>query len=1251
MMGPQNNLNDKLQQLQPGSSSGVSVVDADRAKEPKKFKFANSSAGLSKPSIPPAVMSSSRVLQALDGPVDFSMKPPSRILVESSPNKQQPSRPPQAIDTSARTSLTASTSSRSNKRTSSASSLVFGGSSPSTKRQKTEKENIAYDDERPPSPVPLGMGQTDDEFEATFALDEASEALLREMEMDGDERHQPPREKRYSMRTTDLRSSETLVEPMLPPDISVLNLSSTDHTDLQMMDIDQLTHLLLLNQQALIDALTKIGTPQPWQEIREDPALTVTIKDFLTQRNKEIQRVIDAKRNNRPLDANVHNTSNTDVSRSFVRSASSAAHDSFAGLRKQPSSEGRSFDRTFSESVAPEQLGRGPRTSFPSEPGRPYMSTKANVTVASTSTIRAAAMANDMHEDIVEMQHSRTTAQTMRQTAPMPLQPIENGVPQRISPPKQVAKPRASLAASDHVDQTLTPWYEELSKALKNVFRLTKFRPNQLQAINATMSGQDVYVLMPTGGGKSLCYQLPAVCKTGKTHGVTVVVSPLLALMTDQVQHCRALGIDVVMLNSDVSREESREAESRLRSRNKPALCYITPEGLESRGSIRSLLSYLHIDKNLARFVVDEAHCVSQWGFDFRPAYEKLGMLRRDYPGVPIMALTATANKRVSEDIIGCLGMKGCVRLTLSFNRPNLHYEVRKKPPGNLVASIYGFINSYHRNDVGIIYCLSRKKCEDVANELKNTFNLPARHYHAGMGKEDRLKTQEAWKRNEFKVIVATIAFGMGIDKPDVRYVIHHSLPKSLEGYYQETGRAGRDGQDSVCILYYHYGDTALFKKFIDESDGSPEQKERQRMDLQRVVQYCQNITDCRRTQVLQYFDEEFLPANCHKTCDNCMSNAETMLEDVSDLACKALSCVQSALRSGRLTLTMAIDIFRGASTAKIRQMGWDRLEGFGTAGDINREQVERLFQHLVSHDALREQSIMNGGGFNTTYLKEIGPFGLDILNRRKPFMMQVQSVDALAGPSKPRSGTNDRAKPARATGKIKAVNRSATDDSIWADQGYDFEDERVVEVDDAVEEVEEDSFALQGQGCRAVAAKTKPIASRTRRKSSLRDDIFAHSGAGEDKHQLCYDALMDERDKIAAERHLKEPEHIFSDEVCQMLSLQLPADASQFKEVLMGCLEHGEDVSKKFEQYGRRLLNICIPFSMMGKPSPVSPPRAQQMPRGAVVGTNMRKASIDAQELREQYSYSAPSGEMQKPAAKKVKAMGIRQVKAKSKY
>ncbi|EJU05622.1 ATP-dependent DNA helicase, partial [Dacryopinax primogenitus] len=476
------------------------------------------------------------------------------------------------------------------------------------------------------------------------------------------------------------------------------------------------------------------------------------------------------------------------------------------------------------------------------------------------------------------------------------------------------------------------------------------------------MGGKDVYVLMPTGGGKSLCYQLPAVCKTGKTKGVTVVISPLLALMSDQVQHCRDLNIDVVMLNSDISKDEARETESRLRSRNKPALCYITPEGLEARGSLRNLLSYLHNDNNLARFVIDEAHCVSQWGFDFRPAYEKLGILRREYPGVPIMALTATANKRVSEDIIGCLGIKGCVRLSLSFNRPNLHYSVRKKPPGNLVANIYGFINSCHRNDAGIIYCLSRKKCEEVAAELRDTFGLPARHYHAGMNKNDRLRTQESWKHNEFKVIVATIAFGMGIDKPDVRYVIHHSLPKSLEGYYQETGRAGRDGNDSVCILYYHYGDTALFKKFIDESDASPEQKERQRMDLQRVVQYCQNITDCRRTQVLQYFDEEFAPENCHKSCDNCMSNEETLLEDVSDLARKALLTVQAALRSGRVTLAQAIDIFRGAHTAKVKQMGWDNLEAYGTGAGINREQVERLYQHLVSHDALREQSVMNGG-------------------------------------------------------------------------------------------------------------------------------------------------------------------------------------------------------------------------------------------------------------------------------------------------
>ncbi|KZO95869.1 ATP-dependent DNA helicase [Calocera viscosa TUFC12733] len=1213
-------------------------------------------------------MSSSRVLQALDGPVDFSMKPPARILVESSPNKQQPSRVPEIAAKSPRASLSSSSSeSRSNKRTSSSSSLVFGGPGLSSKRQRTEKENIALDDERPPSPVPVAathrgrMEQMEDDFMETFVLDEDSEALLREMEF-GDNRDEPPRQKRHSGHAADLRSSETLCEPSPPPDVCVTLKSSTDHVDLQSMDVDQLTHLLLLNQQALINALTKIGTPQSWQDTNEDPALTATIREFLTTRNKEIQRAIDARRNNKPSDFAARDMARNEAPRSFIRSASSAVHDSFAGLRQKQSTEVQStevrgFDRTFSESMAPDQMRSGPRTSLSSEAIRSHVSTKTSVVVASTSTIKAAPVVYDIDDEAMEIQHSHTTARTMRQTVPAPLQPIENGVPQRFSPPKQAGKPRASLSASDHVDQTITPWYEELSKALKNTFHLTKFRPNQLPAINATMSGKDVYVLMPTGGGKSLCFQLPAVCKTGKTKGVTVVVSPLLALMTDQVQHCRGLGIDVVMLNSDVSMGEAREADSRLRSRNKPSLCYITPEGLESRGSLRSLLTYLHSTNSLARFVIDEAHCVSQWGFDFRPAYEKLGMLRREYPGVPIMALTATANKRVSEDIIGCLGMKNCVRLSLSFNRPNLHYSVRKKPPGNLVANIYGFINSYHRNDAGIIYCLSRKKCEDVAAELNNTFGLPARHYHAGMGKDDRLKTQEGWKRNEFRVIVATIAFGMGIDKPDVRYVIHHSLPKSLEGYYQETGRAGRDGQDSVCILYYHYGDTSLFKKFIDESDASPEQKERQRMDLQRVVQYCQNITDCRRTQVLQYFDEEFLSQNCNKTCDNCMSNDKSSLEDVSDLACKALLCVQSALRSGRITLAMAIDIFRGASTAKIKQMGWDRLECFGAAGGINREQVERLFQHLVSHDALREQSIMNGGGFNTTYLKEVGPFGFDILNRKKPFMMRVQAIDPLAGTSKPRSGTADTKRAATTrvnAGKIKAVNRSATDDSLYIDEGYDFEDERVEEFYDAVEEVypsEEDSFALQGQGSRAVAAKSKPIASRTRRKSNLGDETLAEVGA-EDKHQLCYSALIEERAKMASERHLKDAEHILDDEACQLLSLQLPGEAAQFKEVLTECLEHAEDVAKKWEQYGRRLLTVCIRHRNMDRQSAVAPPTAQQPSRRAVPGGNARKASIDAQELREQYSYSGPSGENQKSGPpKKVKPMGIRQVKTKSKY
>ena len=569
--------------------------------------------------------------------------------------------------------------------------------------------------------------------------------------------------------------------------------------------------------------------------------------------------------------------------------------------------------------------------------------------------------------DELENQDARPSTETRRPARLVFTETSGNAVKQDVQP--SYAKEHPISPKPTHLQHR---WSKDVKTALRNRFELTGFRPHQLEAINATLSGKDTFVLMPTGGGKSLCYQLPSIISSGHTRGVTVVISPLLSLMQDQVDHLKRLQIQAHLVNGEVTAEHRRvimEGLKEPRVEKYIELLYITPEMISKSTRMVEAFRDLHRRKKLARIVIDEAHCVSQWGHDFRPDYKLLGEVRQQFPDVPVMALTATATENVKLDVIHNLKIEGCEVLAQSFNRPNLTYEVRSKGKSkDVVEDIARTINSMYRNQSGIIYCLSRQSCEKIAGQLRDDHGIKAQHYHAGMDPRDKSKAQKQWQAGKYNVIVATIAFGMGIDKADVRFVIHHTIPKSLEGYYQETGRAGRDGKRSGCYLYYGYQDTSALKRMIDDGEGSQEQKSRQRGMLRNVIQFCENRSDCRRVQVLGYFSEQFRPEDCKAACDNCNSQSVFQSEDFTGHAKSAIQLVRQ-IQDQNVTMLHCVDVFRGGKSKKISDMGHNKLKQHGAGSDLERGDVERLFYRLLSEDALEERNVMNKAGFASQYV------------------------------------------------------------------------------------------------------------------------------------------------------------------------------------------------------------------------------------------------------------------------------------------
>lgn len=513
--------------------------------------------------------------------------------------------------------------------------------------------------------------------------------------------------------------------------------------------------------------------------------------------------------------------------------------------------------------------------------------------------------------------------------------------------------PSTTLPRSAELEGDASP-----AAILHEVFGYEHFRGAQADIVDHVVGGGDALVLMPTGGGKSLCYQIPAIARQRAGHGVSIVVSPLIALMHDQVGALHEAGVDAAFLNSTLDWAQTQDVEKRMLS-GEITLLYAAPERLNTPRFLQQLDS-LHQRGKLSLFAIDEAHCVSQWGHDFRPEYRSLTVLHERYAGVPRIALTATADDLTRADIVERLQLEEARQFVSSFDRPNIRYAIVEKK--DATAQLLRFIEREHEGDAGVVYCQSRKRVEDVAVALQDA-GVNALPYHAGLDSALRQKHQDRFLREEGIVMVATIAFGMGIDKPDVRFVAHLDMPKNIEGYYQETGRAGRDGAPADAWMVYGLQDVVNQARMIDESPAGEEFKQVMRGKLDALLSLAE-ASDCRRVRLLGYFGEQSTPCG---NCDNCLNPPQVW--DGTDAARKLLSTIYRVNQMSGISFGAGhiMDILRGKATEKVKQFGHEQISTFGIGADFSEVQLRGVLRQLIATGALA----VNSQAFNTLQLTD----------------------------------------------------------------------------------------------------------------------------------------------------------------------------------------------------------------------------------------------------------------------------------------